>query len=62
MSNILTNSEGMPYPQHEKTDGTFAKTGENNPLPSKDADVKVELELVKAELQEIKTLLNSYLG
>lgn len=36
-------------PQHFKVDGSTVDTGENNPLPSKDVDVKAELVAIKAQ-------------
>ncbi len=44
------------YPQHEKEDGSFRRTGENNNLPTHDKDVKSELELIKSELAESRQM------
>lgn len=47
------------YPQHEQLDGSFTETGEKNPLPTKDADLKTELELIKAQQKQILERLDN---
>lgn len=41
-------------PQYKEDDGTFTDVTPNTPYPTKDKDVKEELEAVKAELEAIK--------
>lgn len=57
---VDVNGRNVPfsYPTHELKDGNYAKTGENNPLPTKDSDLKTELELIKQQQQQILERLN----
>src|SRR5699024_1121726 len=46
-------------PQHEKVDGSYINTGENNPLPVTDTELKSELESIKQTQAQILERLDS---
>lgn len=58
---VDVNGRNVPfsYPTHELKDGNYAKTGERNPLPTRDSDLKTELELIKQQQQQILERLDN---
>lgn len=56
---LYTNTHRAILPQHQKKDGNFAVTGENNPLPVKQAGAFIRLkgESMPTNAEDGNTLL-----